>query len=264
MTRFDDAPTGGVFAVRVAGRAGWRLEGSSLCKADLAEQLTDRGEVVEEIVVIAPSSGGLPDEVVQTVIAMNFGWSHDGVDDCWRAPDEAVTAFPGTPLPVGGIDVHYTVPTGFAMPIAIAAGDQTTTFWVTNTFDPIPDITPWLEHILDGGYPRLSIDREGDYTEFHVFPSEDGVRLVVSLFDRGDEWRNPIDVSLSRLALIEGFYRPLVSLWESEAMINEGSKRWHFDLAVGASGLTEEDMHPYSVRSAKIDAALEVAGRKEG
>lgn len=263
MSRYHDAPNGGVYAIRFAGHAGWKLMGSSLCKADLANKLSDRSDSVEEIAVIVPVSGGPFGEQVQYWAAMHYGWSFDGVADCWRAPDEALTAFPGSPRPVDRIDVSYSVPTGFWLPISIIAGDQSAAFSASNTFDPIPDIAPWLEQILDGGYPRLSIDREGSYTEFHVFPAEDGIRLVVSLFESGGEgWSNPIDVILSRLALIEGFYCPLVSMWESEAMINKGWRRWNFDLAVGAGGLTPEDMLPYSVRSAKIDAAVKACGEQ--
>ena len=187
-------------------------------------------------------------------MAMHFGWSFDPAIDEWRAPGEALSPFPGTPVPVDRIDVRYEVPTGFLMPITIAAGGQSVTFDITNTFDPIPDITPWLERVLDGEHPRLTIDREGEYTELHVLPADQGVRLVVALLE--EEWSTPIDVSLSRLALIAGFYRPLVTMWESDALVTEGWRRWHFDLAVGASGLTAADHVPYSVRSARIDAAL--------
>jgi hypothetical protein len=255
MIRYDDAPDGGTYALRVAGRVGWRLEWSLLSKAALADHLRDRGEAVEEVVVIAPGGGGGEHgDFMLLWVALNYGWCFDALADCWRAPGEMPTPFPGIPQPVERVEVHYTLPTGFSMPIRITAGGQSAGFEVSNTWDPIPDIAPWLERVLDGGYARLSIDLDGEYAELHVFPVEPGVRLVVCLSE--EDWRNVIDVTLPRMAVIEGFYRPLVTLWESWEMLHHGWPCWHFELAVGAKGLTEEDMRPYPVRSARIDAAL--------
>ncbi|BAI71827.1 hypothetical protein AZL_011890 [Azospirillum sp. B510] len=251
----EDAP-GGLYGVRPAGREGWFLRDHRGDRAALTAALFAEG-IAAEVVEIAPflrrGPMSLPDFILDEM-AMHLGWSFDPAIDGWRAPGEAVASFPGTPLPVDCIDVRYEVPAAFWMPITIAAGGQSVIFEVSNTWDPIPDITPWLERVLDGGYPRLTIDREGDYTELHVLPAAEGVRFVVALLD--EEWRTPIDVSLPRLALIAGFYCPLVAMWESDAMVNEGWRRWHFDLAVGASGLTAADHHPYPVRSARIDVAL--------
>ena len=251
----EHAP-GGLYGVRPAGREGWFLRDHRGDRAALVAVLAAEG-MVAEVVEIAPflrrGRDPLPDFILDET-ALHFGWSFDPAINGWRAPGEAVASFPGTPLPVDRIDVRYEVPATFWMPITIAAGGQSVTFEVSNTWDPIPDITPWLERVLDGGYPRLTIDREGDYTELHVLPADEGVRLVVSLLD--GEWRTPIDVSLPRLALIAGFYCPLVAMWESDALVTEGWRCWHFDLAVGASGLTAADYVPYSVRSTRIDAAL--------
>ncbi|QCO15340.1 hypothetical protein D3869_08950 [Azospirillum brasilense] len=251
----EGAP-GGLYGVRPAGREGWFLRDHRGDRAALIAVLAAEG-IVAEVVEIAPflrrGPMSLPDFILDEM-ALHFGWSFDPAIDGWRAPGEALSPFPSTPLPVDRIDVRYEVPRGFLMPITIAAGGQSVTFDVTNTFDPIPGITPWLERVLDGEHPRLTIDREGEYTELHVLPTDQGVRLVVALLE--EEWSTPIDVRLSRLALIAGFYRPLVEVWESDALVTEGWRRWHFDLAVGSSGLTAADHVPYSVRSARIDAAL--------
>lgn len=247
---------GGLYAVRPAGQEGWLLRDHRGDRAALLSRFAAEGvqaEVMEIAPILRRGCDQLPDFIL-TEMAQHFGWSFDPVVDGWRAPGEALASFPGAPHPVGRIDVSYQVPAAFWTSITITAGGQSTTFHVTNTWDPFPEITPWLERVLDGEHPRLTIDREGEFTELHVQPAEEGVRLVVSLSD--GEWHNPIDVSLSRMALIAGFYRPLVAMWESDAMVTEGWRRWHFELAVGASGLTDADYHPYSVRSARIDAAL--------
>lgn len=45
--------------------------------------------------------------------ALHFGWSFAPAIDGWRAPEEALACFPGTPVPVNRITVQYTVPTSF-------------------------------------------------------------------------------------------------------------------------------------------------------
>lgn len=251
--RSDDQ--GGFYALRVAGRTGWRLKDSPLSPDALRDHLRDAGEPVEEIVVIAPPlrRGDDPsDGFIPALVATERGWAFDAVVDGWRAPDETMTPFPGTPEPVERIEVVYHFPISFCMRLDLSAGAQSTSFLITNTCDPIPDIVPWLERILDGAFPRLFMDREGKYTELHVFPAEQGVRLVCALFEK--DWANTLDVTLDRLTLVEGFYRPLVTLWESAALAEEW-RRWDFDLAVSQNP-PPESLRPYSVRSARIDAAL--------
>ena len=87
-----------------------------------------------------------------------------------------------------------------------------------------------------------------------MFPATRGVRLVVVVIDDEGDATNAVDATLDRMALIAGFYRPLVALWESEALATVW-RHWDFDLAV-SSDPPPESRHPYSVRSARIDAAL--------
>lgn len=242
-----------LYGVRLRGADGWELREFPLPQDEYFQHLRDQGDDVEAVREVFGFNGHSLGEI-QGYMAVQFWWAFDESANCWRAPDEMLTPFTGTPTVVESVAVAFSQPISGGMIVSISAGDQSTEFYLDGDFDPVPDITPWLERILDGDYPRLFIDRDGRYTEFNVFPAEQGVRLHVSHFDK--EWIKAMDIALDRLALIKGFYLPLVQLWES-AWLADNWREWDWEMRF-ASNPAPECQQPYSVRSEFIDAYLAV------
>lgn len=173
---------------------------------------------------------------------------------------------------VDRIDVEYGLPDGGYWPMTLRAVGMTTRFEASEVFPPFFDLIRWLEGVLDGECPELFIDDEGAFIRLYLFPYGDDVRLAVineRENDDDDPHRVAVDVAISRTALVESFYLPLMAIWESELLATHwvgwsefGSGKDVLDSLPRDQWPTQ--VSPYPIRSARIDAALRDAGRTKG
>lgn len=253
---------GWLYAVRLAGAEGWQWEASLLDLSAYRLALDEAGVVVDDVVEIQAyrRSTDLPDPPgrFRFVTRRWRGWAYDVAALCWRAPDEPLTVpFPGVPAPVPSLDIAFSLPEAGWLPVTITAGGRTATFDASDVYDPFPDLLLWLERLADGRFPRLCIDGEDIFIEFHVFPHRgESVRFAVTIDMTAIGEPPPvleIDVVIDRRVLLSSIYRPFIAFWESQALADNADE-WRF--AAGEEDHYAEDNRPYSLRSRLIDSIL--------
>jgi hypothetical protein len=262
------------FCVRLKGQDGWRLEEAACDRDAFIALLHSQG--VDEAEVVEVGRGGRRVGYVSSddgESAKGWGWCFDEQGDCWRAPDEALIPPPGAPVTVDSVAATFMPPRSGWIRTTLKAGEQSVEFEISNVYDPVIDIVQWLEKLLDGGHPRLMMNMEGWFCEFHIFPADAGdeeeVRFVVVEMNYGR--KIALDIRINRTALLAGLYNTLVSYWESDAFAQEWDEWDYMPLYEDDPECDDPDAEgirvftsPYSIRSAKIDAALRAAGRTEG
>lgn len=262
------------FCVRLKGQDGWRLEEAN-CDRDAFIALL-RSQGIDDAEVVEVGRGGRRVGYVSSdegERAKGLGWCFDEQSDCWRAPDEPLIPPPGAPVTVDSVAATFMPPESGWIRTTVKAGEQSVEFEISNVYDPVIDIVQWLEKVLDGGYPRLMMNMEGWFCEFHIFPADAGggdeVRYVVVEMNCGR--KIALDIRINRTALLAGLYHSLVSYWESDAFAQEW-REWDFISRYDIDPECDDPdaevlqvlMSPYPIRSAKLDAALRAASGTEG
>lgn len=251
-----------IIAYRFEGEDGWRLEETNLTLEEAGQAILNSGRALAEIREVNRGSKTLgPGEEFQPdgvglMFVHGFGWAFDDVAGCWRGPGEALTPLPGNPVPVSDLVVGFDAPQHGWLPIRLSAGGHSVQVDASNVCDPFGDLIGWLEHLADGGFPRLTMDLEGSEAEWFVWPTEGAavVRFAVTLAGNATvDGRRAIklDVLIGRRLLVSSVYRPLVAFWESELFLRNFD---HWNFASDEEPGTNKS--PPSLRSQRLDQYL--------
>ena len=251
---------GWLYAVQIADANGWQWTVSALEQGAYRSALEQTGLTVAEIVEI--QSDTFEERQFDPPGRFSFvtrrwrGWAYDGEANCWRAPDEALTPFPGVPKAVEAIHAAFTLPEHGWLPITLAAGEQSVSFEASNNYEPFFDLMRWLERLADGLFPRLEMNIEDIYVAFHVFPTNGSlVRFVVTVDDSevsGNSQTIDMDVLVERRSLIASLYLSFIAFWESEAL-RRNWEHWDYNARDQDAEPPEEQSWPYKLRSERLD-----------
>lgn len=237
-----------VYAARVEGRDGWVIGELPGGAADAPEALgSERLRVIEfrKLGHGLPGAGSgamLQDAGILVYLARRSGFVFDQVAECWRAEGDPVTPPPFETSWVESIAVAFSPPFVGWIDATLAYGTQSVIIHCSNVFDPFPSILRFLEAVLDGGHPRLSIDEEGVFCEWHTFAPpprkkrmasepdpERPVRFVVfsrhasATADEQDAPGKPtLDLVLPRRELVRSIY----AAWRQLVLAGSSRVRW--------------------------------------
>ncbi|RYG89592.1 MAG: hypothetical protein EON59_01235 [Alphaproteobacteria bacterium] len=163
--------------------------------------------------------------VSEDAIAGVNDYRFDPTARCWRPPEQPFAAPEGHPLQGTSLRMSVEPPDAGWLPVRLGAGDVVVEFSISNAFDPFyPSFEPkasrnwiaWLKAVAEDGHPRLTLDLEGHFLEFHILePEGSTVRFLVASSSLV-AWRPELDMRIERRALVEALYRPLHALWESD------------------------------------------------
>jgi hypothetical protein len=178
----------------------------------------------------------------------------DTTHNVWRGPDEPI-ALTGTPEVTDSLSISFSPPQYGWLPVTIASSSRRCCFDLSNVRDPFPELQIWLMAALRQGFPRLIIDCEGEWIEWHLSAAEGGkVRFVVVRTDMMQTRRShiEIDVEISRKDLVRSIFRPLAAFWNGKAL----AQAWHH----WSNVLPGEDGRPPKLETWWFEQVLAKAG----
>ncbi len=223
-----------LFAVRLAGEDGWIVDEAPMALSEVEAAIRANGHDIVEIRQISRGASRcrgddgspLTDGPMEWYVR-SWGWTHDEIAECWRAPGEMPCEPAESPGSIESFVVQAGVPDAGWWPILVQADTASLEIKASNVHDPVRDLLAWLDLLVAGRAARVLIEEEGEQTEFRVYPKEEGtVRLLV--FDYGEEAdEKVIDGMVSLRDVVAQFYAALQQLAHDKRLFKQG---WVFHL----------------------------------
>lgn len=193
------------------------------------------------------------------------GWWHDHLSHCWRAPDEYIAKPYQEPREVEALAAAMSPPEWGWIDLTLASEETSVTIRCSSVFDPIRELLGWLESIIAGNHPRMSIDQEGSHAELHVLPGtlkareqqrvderSPRVQFVV-LIDRAEVMDVELNILIPRRALVFSLY----SAWQTVQRYDSARIRRHWSGEWGSDSEAQYD--GATLRSVAIEEWLSKA-----
>lgn len=202
-----------MYAVRLAGEDGWRVDVGAGNLNDISCRLDKEGMPVREILSIIrgwrPHGTSPADDrrkVRATAIAR--GWALDPQTGLWCGPRDRLREPPGSPESTEALDVTLGPPKAGRLPLRLRAGGQSENISVHARRYLASDLLTWIEGIVAGSCPRLALNEETRTLMLVAFPARGMLRLsTLHLQGEDAQWR--FDVLTGKRALVGAFYRAL-------------------------------------------------------
>jgi hypothetical protein len=249
------------FAARLEGRDGWVLEETLESLREVQVRLRHEFPSLLELRVLSQGVTRLRPDATWFVPDPSFGlrgarrdgWYFEDAASCWRAPDETILPPPTKPVWGESLAVDFAPPVAGWIDLTIAKDGNAVAIGCSNLFDPVRAMLHFLERALAGAFPRLMIDQEGHFAEWHALPPPPpdttrsfrwhhmpgpNLRFVVAASSGGWPVDEPgpseprLDLVLPRRALVLAVYRAwrLIALgdkarWSAEWMTHLDQER---------------------------------------
>ena len=147
--------------------------------------------------------------------AFSQGWAYDQAAGRWRAPGEALAAFPWPAESADALVMALGRPAWGWMPMAFAAGEKTVAFEADCGACPFEPMVDWLEAVAAGAETAGGAGRFGSLhgatrVEWHAFAGSapQRVRFAIALYDGGatDDRTVALDIDIERRELVLALY----------------------------------------------------------
>ena len=247
-------------AYRLPRQDGWTIEADPReADAFLAAHLEFEPAPEEHRIICEGLAVYLPhlrchDDYALLAEARRLGWQFDEEELVWWEPGRVRPPPDTAPVPMTGLAVSYTVPKSGNIGVCVEGGGQKIRFTMGAVFDPLPGLLWWLDQVLEGGYPRLCIELEGEFLTLTAYPGHGTTVRAVIRFQTPRPHDGMVDVLVERRALVAAFYGPLRDIWDDEDFTER--KRRFRDGGAAASSIWDGAWH-YPVRRPHLDAVLD-------
>lgn len=170
-SEWENEPAITAYAVRNDFGRGWIVDGARAPLTEIVSWLQRSRRTPVEVRQIGEPFKGYDPASWARQRARDAGWWYDLRATCWRAPDEFIEP-PGTdPIESEALACAFALPESGWMDMTLACGDRSVAVPCTSVFDPIPDLIDWLGRLCGLRHPRMAIQQEPGFFEFHVLPA---------------------------------------------------------------------------------------------
>lgn len=207
-----------VYAVRMEGENGWRVDIGAGNLGDIACRRHEEGAPAGKLVSII--RGWRPrhtsreeDRTHVWAAAISHEWVLDPQTGYWCSPADALREPAGDPQSVDALEVVLGPPKEGWLVLRIRADGISagTGIYAYAVYDLLSSLLTWLEGIVVGTHPRVSLRDEDMHLVLTTFPaSEDKLRFSGLLLLTNAQWC--FDMLVEKRELVGSFYRALRAL----------------------------------------------------